>query len=89
MAVGPDKYLTSSKDRLAKAEVRIDKILCEETSRYGKVVTVTTIGLGITKSEFETFLKAKYITAGWVGVTWKVDPKGDDWIEFTLPLEKT
>jgi hypothetical protein len=89
MAIGPEKYLTSNKDRLVKAEAKIDKILSETTSRYGKVVTVTTKGLGITPSEFETFLKAKYITAGWAGVVWKNDPRDEDWIEFTLPLEKT
>ena len=89
MAVGPDKYLTSTKDRIVKAEAKIDKALCEQTSRYGKVITVSTKGLGITASEFETFLKAKYITAGWVGISWKHDPHDDDWIEFTLPLEKT
>lgn len=89
MAIGPEKYLTSNKDRLVKAEAKIDKILSETTSRYGKVVTVTTKGLGITPSEFETFLKAKYITAGWAGAVWKNDPRDEDWIEFTLPLEKT
>ena len=87
MAIGPEKYLTSGKDRIDKAEVKIDKMLSESTSRYGKVVVISVKGLGITQSEFETFLKAKYITAGWASIIWKNDPRDEDWIEFTLPIE--
>lgn len=89
MAVGPQQYLDSKKERLKKAEEKIDKHLSEEISRFEKIVTVSTKGLNITSSEFDMFLRAKYYTAGWAAVVWKHDPRDEDWIEFTLPQHLT